>query len=149
MTYTPTEWQTGDIVTAEKLNNLENGVLSASGGGVECVTVTKGNLADGEETVYDCTTDKTFAELAEAYESGKFLVCKYTEGYEYDQSYTVIPLSYVSVNQETHKPSTFHFGQSDVEPSDSGISCVYIYVTISTIGAGVDFRNAQYIIERD
>lgn len=26
MTYTPTNWQTGDVVTADKLNKLENGV---------------------------------------------------------------------------------------------------------------------------
>lgn len=29
MSYTPTAWQTGDVVTAEKLNKLENGVTSA------------------------------------------------------------------------------------------------------------------------
>lgn len=33
MAYIPTEWQTGDIVTAEKLNKLESGVQNASGGG--------------------------------------------------------------------------------------------------------------------
>ena len=32
MAYTPTNWQTGDTITAEKLNKLENGV--ASGGGI-------------------------------------------------------------------------------------------------------------------
>ena len=26
MAYTPTEWQTGDVITAEKLNKLEQGV---------------------------------------------------------------------------------------------------------------------------
>ena len=30
MAYTKTVWQTGDTVTAEKLNNLENGVASAN-----------------------------------------------------------------------------------------------------------------------
>lgn len=29
MAYTPTNWQTGDVVTAERLNKLENGVTSA------------------------------------------------------------------------------------------------------------------------
>ena len=29
MSYTPTEWVTGDVVTAEKLNKLENGVSNA------------------------------------------------------------------------------------------------------------------------
>ena len=30
MAYTPTEWQTGDVVTAEKLNKLENGIMSGA-----------------------------------------------------------------------------------------------------------------------
>ncbi len=28
MAYTPTNWQTGDIITAQKLNNMENGITS-------------------------------------------------------------------------------------------------------------------------
>lgn len=39
MTYEKTNWQTGDIITAEKLNKLENGV--SNGGGIELVTATK------------------------------------------------------------------------------------------------------------
>lgn len=30
MSYTPTEWHTGDLIVAEKLNNMENGVVSAN-----------------------------------------------------------------------------------------------------------------------
>ena len=33
MAYTPTEWKTGDIVTAEKLNKLENGLANVESGG--------------------------------------------------------------------------------------------------------------------
>ena len=33
MAYTPTEWQCGDTITADKLNKLEQGVANASGGG--------------------------------------------------------------------------------------------------------------------
>ena len=29
MSYTPTEWQTGDTITAEKLNNMESGIAGA------------------------------------------------------------------------------------------------------------------------
>jgi len=32
MAYTPTEWQTGDTVTAEKLNNIENGIAEIESG---------------------------------------------------------------------------------------------------------------------
>ena len=28
MAYTPTEWETGDIITAEKLNNIEDGIVA-------------------------------------------------------------------------------------------------------------------------
>lgn len=28
MSYTPTEWKTGDVITAEKLNNMESGIVS-------------------------------------------------------------------------------------------------------------------------
>ena len=31
MAYTKTTWNTGDTITAEKLNNLESGVAAASG----------------------------------------------------------------------------------------------------------------------
>lgn len=34
MSYTPTDWKTGDVITAEKLNNMEQGILNAGGGGV-------------------------------------------------------------------------------------------------------------------
>ena len=29
MSYTPTNWQTGDTITAEKMNNIENGIVNA------------------------------------------------------------------------------------------------------------------------
>ena len=63
MSYTPTEWATGDIVTAEKLNKLEGGVEQASGGAPFIVHATQ----TGQNTA---TVDKTFAEIAEAYETG-------------------------------------------------------------------------------
>ena len=33
MSYTPTTWTTGDVITAAKLNNMEQGIASAGGGG--------------------------------------------------------------------------------------------------------------------
>ena len=40
MSYEPTEWKTGDTVTSEKLNKLENGVSDASEGGALVVNLT-------------------------------------------------------------------------------------------------------------
>lgn len=38
MAYTPTNWETGDLITAEKMNNLEQGVEAASSSGTPGVT---------------------------------------------------------------------------------------------------------------
>ena len=51
MSYTPTNWATGDVITAEKLNKLEQGV--ASGGGVLIVTGTNGTLDKTWQEIYD------------------------------------------------------------------------------------------------
>jgi hypothetical protein len=73
MSYTPTEWKTGDVITADKLNNMESGIADAGSGGsgsgdVLVVTVTE---SDGD---YSC--DKTFAEMSSCLNSGGILVFK-------------------------------------------------------------------------
>lgn len=57
MSYEPTNWKSGDVVTAAKLNKLEQGVASggSSGGGVLVVNVTE------DDGAYVC--DKTAAEI--------------------------------------------------------------------------------------
>ena len=70
MSYTPTTWQSGDIVTAEKLNKLEQGLADIGGGDPFVITVTP--------TAQDLsgTMDKTPAQILEAYESGKEIKIK-------------------------------------------------------------------------
>ena len=68
MSYTSTNWQTGDTVTAERLNKMELGIESAD---VFDVTLTP-TSAD-----YSGTMDKTPHEISEAYRLGqriRFLV---------------------------------------------------------------------------
>lgn len=55
MSYEKNEWQTGDTITAEKLNNIEDGITS---GGVLIVT--------GEESDETMTLSKTWNEINEA-----------------------------------------------------------------------------------
>ena len=62
MSYNKTTWQTGDIVTAEKLNNIENGI--ASGGGGLKIAVTYDEATD------TYSLDKTYAEIKEAINKG-------------------------------------------------------------------------------
>ena len=65
MSYTPTNWQTGDTITAEKLNNMESGI---EGNSVFLITVALNEL-------YANVADKTYSEIQAAYQSGKTLVC--------------------------------------------------------------------------
>lgn len=65
MAYEQTEWKSGDVVTSEKLNKIENGIAGA--GGVLVVTMSGDPL----------TSDKTWQEIYDAANSGMFVVTKY------------------------------------------------------------------------
>lgn len=45
MSYTPTNWKAGDVVTSAKLNKMEQGI--AAGGGIRIVHMTMGDLPSG------------------------------------------------------------------------------------------------------
>ena len=62
--YTPTEWATGDVITAEKLNNMESGIerLDAS----KLFIVKFDNIF-----TENISCDKTYEEIKSAFENGK------------------------------------------------------------------------------
>lgn len=71
MAYEKTTWNCGDTITAEKLNNLENGVEEAleccSGGGLICTATVTVN-----EDNYACyILDKTWQEIHDALAQGQ------------------------------------------------------------------------------
>jgi hypothetical protein len=57
MSYTPTNWATGDVITAAALNKLEQGVASA--GGVTVVPVVYGSM--DEPSVIQMAASELFA----------------------------------------------------------------------------------------
>lgn len=70
MSYTPTEWKTGDTITAEKLNNMESGIAGAGDGNTMVFEFSA--TADSENPgSYILTTDCTPQDVASAYNSGK------------------------------------------------------------------------------
>lgn len=68
MSYTPTQWQTGDTITAEKLNHMEDGIAAAaSGGGSSNVLIVHGTIdPSGEGQEFPMTIDKTADEIVAA-----------------------------------------------------------------------------------
>lgn len=68
MSYTPTQWENGDIVTAEKLNHMESGIQNSG-----ALVLHINYVVIGQETV---TVDKTAGEIFEAAYSGRE-ICAY------------------------------------------------------------------------
>lgn len=66
MSYTPTEWQTGDTITAEKLNNMESGIENANEPFIVTLTPTAQDFSG--------TLDKTVAEITAAVRAGMRIV---------------------------------------------------------------------------
>lgn len=92
MAYTPTEWQSGDIVTSEKLNKIENGIAGAGGGGGGEVFMVGGTY--NEETGY-FTMDKTWSEINEAITAG--MHCLLIINIHLDQTNSVLDRNFRSV----------------------------------------------------
>ena len=69
MAYEPTNWQTGDVVTAEKLNKLENGVVSGNSSGNLIATATK-----NDNNYY--VLDKTWKDVKDAIDVGGVIMVK-------------------------------------------------------------------------
>lgn len=61
MPYTPTEWKTGDIVSSERMNKIENELANSSGGGGVFIVT-----SDSEYRL-----DKTYQEIYNALIGGK------------------------------------------------------------------------------
>lgn len=70
MAYTPTEWATGDVITAEKLNNIEGGVMAA---GPLIVNLSYSSVVN-DRYATGSTLDKSYSEIMAAYESGRNIV---------------------------------------------------------------------------
>lgn len=64
MSYTKNTWTNGDTITAEKLNNMENGIANAGGTLIVGVTVTV------EDFLETAIMDKTWQEIHDALAAG-------------------------------------------------------------------------------
>lgn len=90
MSYDPTNWKTGDVVTSAKLNKLEQGVAAGSG-----VLVVHSNY---DETSGTEVLDKTAFEIFSASSDGKVVISAFNSG---GQMIVTSFLSYVSANPVT------------------------------------------------
>jgi len=70
MSYEPTTWKSGDVVTSAKLNKMEQGIAGA-GGGALIVGQTVGEVIEDPSGDYRIATlNKTWTEIIEALQAG-------------------------------------------------------------------------------
>lgn len=72
MAYTPKEWECGEVVTAEALNHIEQGIANAGeGGGGGSLLIKIASFEDDSGTGYRTITfDKTWQEVYDAFTDG-------------------------------------------------------------------------------
>ena len=69
--YEKQTWKTGDVITEEKLNHMEDGIASGgSGGGVLIARGTQ------DESTSNMVLDKTWKEINDAFQSGTIVLYK-------------------------------------------------------------------------
>lgn len=136
MAYVPTTWATGDIITAEKLNNIENGIESANNS-LFIITVTNLNREQGTFTI-----DKTWNELKAAYENGKHVIMRYSP---VTTPVSVIYLFYEvtanSILTDTNELESLDFTRYDVEGNN-----VISYTRMSINATNTSYYNIKFTI---
>ena len=110
MAYNPTNWQTGDTITAEKLNHAEQGITNS----LECFVIT----VTFEDSTY--TADKTYAEIKAAIDAGIPCIV-YVVGENFKLMPFFIDGSYGDGDTVVYTAKTIFFGGTNNELA------VYIY----------------------
>ena len=72
MSYTPTQWQTGDTITAEKLNNMEQGIAGA------VFSFNAEYFYDPDEAISRIILFASPAELLAAFQAGSIITARGT-----------------------------------------------------------------------
>ena len=135
MAYTPKTWVCGEVITAEDLNHLENGLANASGG---CLFVS-GTMVGND--LHTQSLDKTPSEIKEAYLGGHSVIFKFES---WDAYYRPQNMEfYNSLGGETNG---FRFYDTFVNPN-ADTNVIEITVTeFSVVGNGNLIIDGEYTI---
>ena len=104
MSYTPTTWETGDTITAEKLNNMEDGIENANEPFIVTLTPTAQDFSG--------VMDKTPREIYNAYMEGRQIRAKMLG--VYPEQYTDL-WAFMTSAVLRYDPDSPEYGSSYVE----------------------------------
>lgn len=102
MSYTKQTWATGDIITADKMNHMEDGIADSGGGGAFLINISD----DGGRY----TLSKTWKEIKDALTSGKQCIAIYEDledTYPFSNYYLLGYMDY-SGGPSSHTDTTYN-----------------------------------------
>ena len=88
MAYTPNNWKDGDVITAEKMNKLEQGIVKV-GNDVDNLTPLVGHLVYDDSSSNICRIDLTFKDIYDAVFAGRniYILLMDSDDYETYQDF--------------------------------------------------------------
>lgn len=113
MAYTPTEWATGDVITAEKLNKAEGGI-EANSKAIYTVFI---ELQEGQPVILD----GVLAAALEAFDAGKVVMISFDFG-EYKKAYYAVDNYEGSLHLVNAEASAGTLRLNGIEWSESGLA---------------------------
>lgn len=143
MSYTPTNWKSGDVISAEKLNKLEQGVAECCGGGgseplivnattsmfvPDMVPTTPGGTEAHRIATDDAVTiDASFEDIKQALDSGNEVVVHLVSTTVAGDGYEVLRLSTYAGPVGPLFPGTFSFSRQHVGIGEDNFGGIVAY----------------------
>ena len=129
MSYEPTTWETGDTITANKLNNMETGIADANDMAPLLVTVT---VTEEDGALYH-RTNKTFNEIYTAFSAGRTVtfveVTEDTDSGLTTTNCAIVNMAYIE-NYSGTDDVYYHVSTytGDFQPEDDDPDKVLVYI---------------------
>ena len=128
MSYEKQTWASGDVITAEKLNHIEDGVAVAEPFIINLTYTQTGGSDSTPPTLSDFVADKTYDEIFAAYNAGRIVILR--SSVSGSSSETDMLLDYY-VNGAGHGSSNISF-KSTVVSSWQDVSGLMISLSTTT-----------------
>ena len=77
MSYEPKTWECGDVITAEDLNHLENGLVTLSSALESLIDNSGAFIIEATGNMPNLTADKTFEELLQAINNDRLCIIRW------------------------------------------------------------------------
>ena len=148
MSYTKTTWETGDVITAEKLNKIEDQVAAneeaiSSAGGDDSVFIVNIDAEDNSGTI-TATADKTRQEMSAAVEAGKPIIIRLTRNYSTPQPSTIYEMTPPNINVAPPEAGGYAFTAEKVVQIDGTSKRIYTAKLLISVHNNTDIITVSF-----